>query len=146
MIDDDIPQIPIRFWDASAKINYAVRLLAVLPYTLQERLVRAFIGEWSRVKGEDLPEGDLRNEFQRLDRAFTRRRPTQEDWDAGRQGSVQATVHNMNDDEARSLAEAVVSFAYDVRRFGERFRYDRDLRDQLSEEMRSILDATDTEQ
>ena len=52
----------------------------------------------------------------------------------------------MTDDEARSLAEGIVSFAYDVRRFGERHRYDRDLRAQLSEEMRSILDATDTEQ
>lgn len=143
---DENPVVPIQFWDASAKISHTVRLLAVLPDRIQQRLVSAFLSQWSRVKPEYLPEGDLRDTFNRLDNAFTRRQPTQADWDAGYQGRIQATVMNMNDDEARSLAEEIASFAYEVRRFAERYRYDRELRDQLSEEMRSILDATDTEQ
>ncbi len=52
----------------------------------------------------------------------------------------------MSDDEARGVAERIVTFAYEVRQFGQRYRYDKDLRAALDEELLSIIDASDTEQ
>jgi len=58
-------------------------------------------------------------------------------------GLIHATVLGMSDDQARDLAESICTFEYDVSRAVERYRYDRELRARLDEEMLSIIDATE---
>jgi len=128
--------MPVRFFDAVGKVSQTVRLLAVLPDRLQERIVKAFISQWSRVKADDFPSG-LREQYETLDRRMTAGPTTNE-----HNGLIQATVLRMSDDEARELAEAIVSFAYELRQESARYRYDKDLRDALDEELLSLIDAT----
>ena len=129
-------KVPLRFFDAAGKVGQTVRLMAVLPDRLQDRIVKAFISQWSRIKPEDFPP-ELRDDFERIDKRMTARPIT-----TPGQGRIHATVLIMNDDEARDLAETICTFAHDVRSFAERYRYDRDLRAELDEQLLSIIDAS----
>jgi len=134
--------MPPRFFDAVAKVGQTVRLMAVLPDRLQSRIVSASLSQWSRIKASNFPPA-LRTEFEVLDKRMTVG-PTTEDVIRAGGGLIHATVLKMNDDEARDLAEAIGTFAYEVRQESERYRYDRDFRAQLDEELLSIIDATET--
>lgn len=140
MSENDRP--PLRFFDAAGKLGQTVRLMAVLPDRLQSRIVAAFLSQWSRIKAEDFPQGELREDFERIDKRLTAGPMTEEVVRAGG-GLIHATVLSMSDDEARDLAESICTFEYDVSRAVERYRYDRDLRARLDEEMLSIIDATE---
>jgi hypothetical protein len=136
--------VPDRFFDACGKVSQTLRLMAVLPGRVQERIVSAFLSQWSRIKAKDFPQ-ELRSDFDRLDKRMTAGPMTDDVMDRGG-GLIHATVLKMNDDEARDLAESIATFAYDVERYEQRYQYDRNFRAQLNEELLSLIDTTDTEQ
>jgi hypothetical protein len=135
-------RLPLRFFDAASKVGQTVRLMAVLPDRLQSRIVAAFISQWSRTKAEDYPRGELREDFERINRRLTAG-PMTDEVARARGGLIHATILSMSDDEARDLAESICTFEYNVSRAVERYRYDHDLRARLDEEILNIIDATE---
>lgn len=74
-----------------------------------ERLVDAAIGVIYDIKSEDLPQGDLRSEFDSLEALLTRMPPQ-----LPNDGSIQATVRAMTDAEAEDTARRLAALARDV--------------------------------
>jgi hypothetical protein len=88
------------------KFYAAVLILAGSQGTVQERLADAFTGQLIRLETNDLPE-ELRGDFEQLERRLTSAEPT------GGEGSVDASVQSLSDEEAAHLAEQIVEM-YDA--------------------------------
>ena len=82
--------------------------MATSSKSLQERIVDAYIYNLIHVKTEDLPEG-IRPTFEAMKERLTKVEPR------GDEGSVMASVREMEDDEAISIAIDIVSMADEVK-------------------------------
>ena len=95
--------------NANAQLSLAVDALATLSSTLKERLIYAAFHIVNDMKAEDLPHGELRSKFERLEKSLTHL-PPQPPSD----GSIQATIQAMTDSEAEETARAILALAREV--------------------------------
>src|ERR671925_654607 len=85
------------------KLYLAVLGMARSTQPLQERLANAYVSALHQLEDEDLPE-DLIDDFEKVIEALTRvGEPVLEG-----EGSVHATVREMDDETARQLIEEIV--------------------------------------
>jgi hypothetical protein len=84
------------------KFFTAVLTLATGQNSLKDRLADAYISALIRLRPDDLP-GPMREEFAELKQALTNVEPI------GDEGRVFATVKNMEELQARELAERIVN-------------------------------------
>lgn len=95
--------------NASARLGLAVDALSTSSKPLKERLTFAAFHIINDMKVDDLPPGDLRTEYERLERSLTQR-PPQPPSD----GRIQATIRAMTDFEAEESARAILALARKV--------------------------------
>jgi hypothetical protein len=95
--------------NANAQLDLAVRALAASRKSLEERLIYAAFHIINDMKAEDLPRGDLRSAYQRLEALLTRL-PPQPPYD----GRIQATIRAMTDGDTEEAAGFIVSMAREV--------------------------------
>ena len=80
------------------KLLSAIGTMATSPRTLQDRLRTAAL-TCIAVKEDDLPEGELRDKWNEVQQRLTSVEPT------GDEGSLEATLSRMSDEEAHDVAE-----------------------------------------
>ena len=85
-----------------------VRALAVLPGRIQERLVGAFREQLHQIRANELPE-PLSTEWDGI-----RNQVTEVTAETQGQGSLEATIERMTDEEASLIAHKIVEMAYRV--------------------------------
>ena len=95
--------------NADAQLGLAVDALATLSKTLHERLIYAAFHIINDMKAEDLPLGELRASYGRLEKVLTHK-PPQPPSD----GTIQATIKSMTDSEAEDAARVILALAREV--------------------------------
>ena|SRR5687767_2232117 len=89
------------------KLFVAVLGMARSQDSLQDRLMGAWLN-FHTLQDRDLPEGDLRDQFQEITHALTWREAK------GDEGTVRATTSQMSDQEASGFIEKIVSLYAEV--------------------------------
>ena len=95
--------------NANAYLGLAVDALSASSRTLKERLIFAALNIVNDIKADDLPPGDLRAKFERLEKSLTQMPPQ-----LPSDGRIQATIRAMTDFEAEETARAILALASEV--------------------------------
>ena len=80
----------------------AVHGMASSPYSMQQRIADAYTGSLIRLRADNFPD-DLRLKFEEISKKLTSGTPT------GDEGTVQASVSSMNEEEATEIAREIVN-------------------------------------
>ncbi len=84
------------------KLMVAVHGMASSPRSMQQRIADAYTGSLMRLKADDFPD-DLRWTFEEISKKLTSGTPT------GDEGTVQASVSSMSEEEASEIAREIVN-------------------------------------
>ncbi len=95
--------------NADASFSEAVDVLATLPKDLKDRLVSAALLILNDMTADDLPNGNLRSEYDSLEAVLTRL-PPQPPTD----GTVAATVRAMTNTDAQEIARRIVALSREI--------------------------------
>jgi len=83
------------------KFSAAIESMAASPESLQRRIADAYLSQLMRLNADDLPD-EIRMDFKIVSEQLTSCEP------AGNEGSVMASVNQMNDSDALEIARRIV--------------------------------------
>ena len=92
---------------ASEKATASLEILAEGDGSLKERLIDAWVSQFSRLDGFDMPS-EFQKRFDVMDEMVSRHKAV------GNEGSIAASIEKLTPQEARDLAHRMVHFALDL--------------------------------